>query len=333
MSAEKDTDVWVIGSKYAQLLGAAPSSFTTLIRGLVNDQSKNNNEISFHNQQSMVRFLRGESMQAPFYYILKTFKSEMLKGSPIAPRDVVTAFKPFELAACLALLYTYRRVRGLVKDEQEWKYLSEPVHPRSELGAFVGQAITNIGPGTGMLAGSIGFLARAAFLLHDQKGYIDYRRHLKKHDLLADLEYELKRWGCTYSNVAAHILISLGFSKETAIPFGLGLGLSELPKESNSQYTYAVKLVEVWTTALLDNGRPPEIRHSGNFYPVASALQLLTEQAGYIKSSGSHFHWLERQKKDINPESTPEFCCPETKKSGDSHEQQEGADDLDEIIA
>ena len=78
-------DPWVVGSQYAQMIGAAPSSFSTLIRGLLQDRTRNDNKISYHHQQAMVRFLRGESMKAPFYFVMKTFKPEVLVSN-VVPR-------------------------------------------------------------------------------------------------------------------------------------------------------------------------------------------------------------------------------------------------------
>ena len=304
---EKKEDPWVIGSQYAQMIGAAPSSFSTLIRGLLQDSVKNDNKISFHHQQAMVRFLKGESMKAPFYFAIKTFKPEVLTGKPVPLKEIVHSFKPYELASYLGFLYTYRRVRSLVKNESEWDYLREVIVPRSEVACFLGYAIENIGPGLGLIAGGVRFMGWVPFVMHDEKGYIEYRRHLKKSQLVYDLDYEMERWGCTHSHIAAHLLIGMGFNKEAAMEIGQGLLKQELPAERDGKTQYAVKLIEVWTDSIIKTGQQPDMTHSGNFYPVAEKLEyLLSNTASTLATSSQHF-WMEKQKADVNESNAPEI--------------------------
>lgn len=309
-------DPWLIGSQYAQVLGAPPSSFTTLIRGLLQDRERNSNTISFHQEQAMVRFLRGESMKAPFYFILKTFKHEILSGKPIPLKEIVHAFEPMELAVYLGFLYTYRRLQSRIKNETEWDFLKEVIIPYSEVSTRVGYAIPAIGPGPGLIGGGIRFMAFTPFLIHDEKGYVEYRRHLKKQEILSDHEYELSRWGCTHCHIVTHLLIAMGFDKETAITIGEGLLLKNLPEQPDSSLQSAMKIAEVWTSALLKTGQPPDIRHSGNFYPVEDELKKLLDGVSKTRHSSSQYYWMEKKKSDINEEIAPEIF--ETRKQSDA---------------
>lgn len=310
-SNDVSQDPWLVGNQYGQMIGQPPSSFSTLIRGLLADKIKNSDQISFHQEQAMLRFLRGESMKAPFYYALKTFKSGLLQGSPIPLKQVVQSFSAYELSAFLGLLYTFRRARALVKNETEWEFLRRLVITRSEIGALVGYSMPQIGPALGTIAGGLRFLGFVPFIIHDQKGFTEYRRHLKKEDLLTDYKWEMARWGCTHGHVATQILISLAFDRETAMELGSGMLEQTLPEEKNSKVRYAVKLVEIWTSALMETGKEPALRHSGNFYPVAAELSALLAGVARSNQAGSQYYWLEKGKADISPHDTPEFITAE----------------------
>lgn len=325
MSQKENTnseDPWLIGSQYAQVVGAPPSSFTTLIRGLLQDRERNSNTISFHQEQAMVRFLRGESMKAPFYFILKTFKHEMLAGKPIPLKQIVHAFEPMELAAYLGFLYTYRRLQNRIKNGTEWDFLKEVIIPHSEVSTRVGYAIPAIGPGSGLIGGGIRFMAFTPFLIHDEKGYVEYRRHLKKQELLSDHEYELSRWGCTHCHILTHLLIAMGFDKDTAIAIAEGLLLKNVPDKPDSSIQAAMKISELWTSALLKTGQVPDIRHSGNFYPVEEALEKLLDGVAKSRHSSSQYYWMEKKKSDINEEIAPEMF--------DANKQSGSKDSLNE---
>src|SRR5690606_10304505 len=76
---------------------------------------------------------------------------------------------------------------------------------------LIGLREKNIGLSYGILSGSMLFIAFSTILSHDKKGFTEYRRYLKKTSKDVDPEYERKRWGCTSAQIAANIMLSMGF--------------------------------------------------------------------------------------------------------------------------
>jgi hypothetical protein len=318
-------DIWKVGSSFAEHLGSTPSSFSILIRGLCVDAARNGDCISQYNEASMLRLLKGASMAAPFYYILKTFKKETLCGQTINLIDIVRQFRALELASYLGLLIAYRQAKKIIKDEKEWELISELVCLRSEIGALVGYHLPICEPELGILAGGMRYLAWASFLEANGKAYQEYRRNLKKNNTICDPDFETKTWGCTAGTIVAHRLISLGFNKELAISIGTGLMLSDLPDRYQNPGEYSVKLIDNWVNALVFNGEAPELSEEERFSVDKDKVSLLLDEAHLSISTGSQFHWLTKGKKDISPEASPElnfneimFVSPKEQPESDS---------------
>lgn len=315
---EAEQDSWSIANRYAELYGNMPSSFTSTIRGLTKDETSAQNI-----RWQLRRLLRSDSVRAPFYFAARTFKKEKLPANAhLNPDALLDVFLPREVAAIVALLYLYRRAKKLC-DPKEFELLTGDLAVRSEAGGFLGMSMPNIGFTLGLLAGTARPLALAAFLLHDEKGFSEYRRRLKVTSAICDLPAEVQRWGCSHNQVASSLLIKLGFTSDTAESVHLGFGMKELKDEKSHMGAYAVKCTEVWTNAVLKTVKPPDIVHSGNFYPLKEDLAVLLQHAKELSERGSQYTWLEKKRSDLPAGTVP---------AGRGIEEEEGLRSLDEEL-
>lgn len=325
-AANEGADALLNGRRYAALYGEIPSSFSSLIRLLMTDQSTSGS-ISFSASWQLLRLLRGASFRAPVSFAVKTFhKGALSAGNHLGPKETVALFQPADLAGILGTLYLYRRARRIQETAKNdhWEDLYQQIHSRSEAGAFVGCSMERVGLGFGLLVGSLRQLGMWPFSFHDSKGFTEYKRSLRKASLPFDLAFEKERWGCTHADVASHLLISLGYSREFAEQFALGLSVPELPSESKAAHVYKVKITDVWIDSLLATGAIPDMTHSGNYYPKEDERNLLVKEVTSTRSAGSQFFWLEKGKNDFTEENLPEFW---EAKSGGSAAVEQPADD------
>jgi hypothetical protein len=304
---ENELDPWVAAGQYAKLYGELPASFITMVRSCTNASLSGKTEIDGAVSFELKRFLKTDSMRAPFYYYIKTFKPDKLDLVGELTEKTSELFTPFEVGSILPILYIFRRAQRMIS-EDEWKYLVKDFNLRTELALHIGLSISNIGAGIGILAGSIRYLAMATFLIHDPKGYAEYRRLLKSKKLNYDYSWEQARWGCTHLQVASNLIVRMGFQSKIAQSINTGLEADELKPSLKSDYiAYGVKLIEVWSNALIESGKIPNISHDGDFYPLKEQMNRLIEQAELTLKSGSQYTWLEKVKEDITKDSTPEL--------------------------
>ena len=335
MAAKKDVaqdardmgEEWEISRRYTNLYGEVPSSFSSLIRGLVADQQKNG-ELSFSTKWQMNRLLRSLSMKAAYYFALRTYRKELFAGgAPVTAEDMITAFRPVDLAALLGVLYLYRRARG-VADPNEWKFVAPVLHTRCDLGGQIGIVMENVGFALGLLAGSMRGLAMVAFHLHDKSGFADYRRQLKLSGKPYDLEAERKRWRCTHIQISSNLLVAVGLGGILAETVCKGMEMQGLNVEEARSKPYAVKVAESWIDSLIAGGKPPEIVHSGLYYPLKEDLQRLISEAHLSVSAGSQFFWLDKGKASINPKDTPELVGQPSAPAPDLSQSPEVTEDI-----
>lgn len=297
---------WTAAGKYALLYGQLPSTFTTFVRSCVKDSQENNNQYSKSSVFEASRFLKSPSMTAPLYFLSTLlFPEEVESADYISAKDFLNWYRPLDLAVIFSMVYVCRRAERMV-NEQDWGFLVEPLTLRCELGACVGHSMENIGISMGLLSGTLRSLGLATFLIHDEKGFGQYRRQLKTSNQAFDLGHENERWGCDHPQVCSSILINFGFSSQFAheVYDGLISGWDGAP--ANKTASFKTKIVECWTDALMKTGQQPNITHSGDYYPKEKDLGRLKMQAGKIVS-GNLCRWITKKKEDVSPELTPKL--------------------------
>ncbi len=296
---------WENAKAYAAIMGAVPASFSATIRMLVIGHLKN--EDSWKARFQVIRLLNGPTMKSIFYHAAKTFRSKELEQNPkMGVRELVQLFKPLDLAGLLAVIYLYRRSHKIISKKESFAELSAQLCAEADIGGHLGDAIPSIGFGTGLLIGSIRYLALAPFINHDEDGYNRYLRHLKRQEGASlDLIYEASRWNCTSLQVASILLQSTGFGVEVAQGVVNGLDPRLTIHDVPDKDQYRVKITKVWIDSLKTTGEQPNLKMRGEFYPLKDALDLLQAQSSEIRSSGSKYSWLTRGKDDLKEEDYP----------------------------
>ena len=56
-----------------------------------------------------------------------------------------------------------------------------------------------------------------------------------------------------------------------------------------------------------NTGVAPDLRHRGEYYPLKEVLDRLVSQVEKVRSNGSLFRWLDKNKEDVSPEKTPQL--------------------------
>ncbi len=291
---------------YAGIVGEIPSAFTSAIRGLIADQERNKGEISNGTRFSLLRLLRSPSLLSPFYYSALTFRGQFI-GDPtqVTVNDLLAMFPPGDLSGIISLIYLHRKLEGIVP-EASWTPLREQFKQTAEAGAHIGAAIPKIGLSLGLFVGSLPNMAGALFEKHDPKGFKEYARHLKGlPGAPYDLRYECERWGCTRFNVASMLLQTLGFGISLANNFSAGLCTPTEQIGDLDGEAYRCVITQVWISSMLLTGKPPEIRHRGEYYPQAEPLRVLLDSIESVRKKGTTHDFLAKRKEDISKASNP----------------------------
>jgi hypothetical protein len=324
---------WEIARKYSALFGNPPSSFTSLIRLLRMDDEKNNGAVSFHSKHQLQRLLRGLSFKSPFFFALKTYRAEQIEAMKLAAvADLIPLVKVSEIAAVLGLLYVYRRARKLC-ESSEWEFVTDSLHARVELGGFFGLAVPRVGFSLGLLCEGVPTLANVAFVMNDLKGFKEYRRTLKLSKKRHDLGYEAKRWGCTHVQIAASLLVSMGFGTDLVDALTTGLSSPKLLEfKPQMASAYAASVVGIWVESLLQKGREPDMMHVTAYYPEKEPLQWLLREAARTSKEGSRYTWLEKKKEDLTRAAAPELALNELHLAPAEAETDAAAESFDDEI-
>lgn len=304
---EEIVDPWVVASQYAKLFGEIPASFNTLVRTCISSYENKNDIIEDAVAFELKRFLKSDSMKAPFYFYIKTIKPELLEKTADFSKNCREMFSASEIASVLPILYLYRRAQRLIS-EDDWRFIGPNLIKKSELALHIGLAINNIGAGFAFIAGAIRYISMMTFLVHDKKGFGEYRRHLKLKNLPFDMEYEISRWGCTHEQVAVNIIVSMGFPSKIAQSMQKGLEAQELNKElKKDKIAYGIKLIEVWSDSLVETGNLPDIQHDGDFYPLKESMERMNQRVALTLTQNTQFAWIDKVKDNVNQDETPEL--------------------------
>ena len=323
-------DGMIVARGYAGQIGEIPSSFTSTIRSLIQDEEKNKGQLGNSSRFMVLRLLKGPSLLAPIYYAAKTFYPQKVSAlSARGPAEFIKVFSSLELAGLVSLVYLFKKVRAVAK-QPLWENIASEARSAAEIGGQIGIAIPRIGLTGGVVVGSLPIIALALFDLHDPKGFAEYRRKVRSQKLSIDLASEMERWGCTRYNIAAILLQTLGFGVPLANAFSLGLSSPSALGEDLQGEEYRFKITSVWINTMLDTGKPPAIRHRGEYYPQQQALEALLPQVAVVRQRGSMHDFLHRTKDDIGPDSSPELFIPQTTSQPVPSSEPEG--DLEKLV-
>ena len=302
-------EAWQNARQYAALAGGIPSSFTSVTRALIADSTRNAGELSSGTEFIASRLLKGKSLLAPFYFMSEVaFPGEFEDRLYISHRDLMDLYKPFDLAAFIMLIYLNRRMATICPND-EWKFVVSQLQKQVDIGLQLGLSIPAIGVGNCLLACALETLSLGVFLLHDKKGFTEYRRKISSNPLSCDHTWELARWGCTSAHVGATFVQIFGLGVNTAYAFLLGTSAKDSIPEVNPEIqedVYRFYIAKQGLKSLFVNKKVPNIAHRGEYYPEGGIVTSFLERVEEIHSISTNDNgWLFKSRDAISPESTP----------------------------
>ena len=303
---------WRKVKRYAAPLGPFSNLFSRAVRCIRSDCEETGGG-SLTNLKpgtlgDLRRIFQSPTLTAMFYYALLTFHEEELKREQCLTPERITAILGCEtLSSIIALAYLFRRVRH-ISDAESFKRIVQPMQCYVDLGYYMGAAIPELGPSTGLITGGMRYLAFAIFMCADEKGYKNYRLHLKRNQLPFDLKFELKQWGCHHLQLGSCLLQSFGFGIADARAYMEGLAAAS--PRSLDKRGLRFKVAGLWLDSLMVHGRAPETSVGDEFVVNETKIGSLELQIKEILTDGSKHNWLSRSRRDISPERTPELFGP-----------------------
>lgn len=296
---------WEIARNYSGLLGVVPSSFSSVIRSLMNDEVRNKGELQHGTRFLVERLAKSRSIKACLYFGALTFHADKVEGkAKITDRELVDLYRPAELAGIIGIAYLFRRARKLC-DPGQFSSITNHFQMTVDVGTHIGYAIPAISPIVGFLAGGMPYLGLSPFLFYDRKGFIEYAKHLRTKQMLFDYEYELQRWSCTSAQIGSVMMQALGLSVPMAHAYATGVTVKSAKVLDEVPDAYRFSLVAIWINAMMDTLAEPEMVHNAQYYPTQAALARLIENVKEVRDSGSVHCWMIRGSHDVSPESTP----------------------------
>jgi hypothetical protein len=290
-----------------------PANFVAVVRQM----TKSGGDASLANPRigpgfELRRFLKANTVQAHYFFAAKAYRPEILQQPNLGSYEpFVEGFSALDHSALLGMVCLFKSFLRR-SDKDEWGYIQEPLYDALTVGAALGNALPGIGLGRGLLARGMRYLAFAPFLWSAKKGFQEYRRHLKKHDLAFDMEWEKRVWGCTTLEVSTLCLQVLGFNGGMSEDYYRGLtprdALSEKPSTPGEN---AFRAAHGWIEYLMDGVALPA-NISGEFTrSAADAAQFRTEVAS-LAHAPNRIEWLNKGRGSLTPESAPELCSAPT---------------------
>ncbi|MCB0311157.1 MAG: hypothetical protein KDD42_07970 [Bdellovibrionales bacterium] len=299
------SESWKEAGRIASLIGTVPSNFTSCIHFLRKDYEDGASKLSPAANFTFGRLLKSDRFKAPLYYGAKTFFPETLQSEKyLTPQAYARLYGMDTLLVAISVLFLFKHIqRGC--DEEEWERLEKSILTESEIGAFLGCAIPNIGTAVGLMVGGMRGLGLAMLMGIDKKGFKDYRRNCAKNRSTYEMQEELSRWGCNHVQIGSLMLQYMGLGVGLVDSYVAGFNPEIRTLEKLQPEPLKVKLASIWIEALRDTGKAPEMTHIGKFYPLKDALTKLEERCEHIRNTGTYYSWLKTNGNDISAEKTP----------------------------
>jgi hypothetical protein len=300
---------WRAAAEIMEPYGRVAANFSEAIRLMVSHYEAGTATLPLSAQNHILRLLSNNTIKAAYYFITKGYKPDTFAGkSHISSKDLFNAHSPIDHAAILSYAYLFRNLSK--KTEQaEWEYVETPLSEALALGGSVGCSIPEVGLAFGLLCRGLRYLAFAAFLRDNRRGFKEYRRHLKQEDLPFDTAFEEKTWGCNNIQVAAIIMERMGFNRQMAFQF---VAAAEHDAKSAPDELYGIRfrmaeaLIHHYSEEgeVLDNC-PAWV---GKKFPFSTdARGTLLTKLNQVLPNIEKYEWISKSSTSVNPDSTPEL--------------------------
>ena len=300
---------WAVARKYAEGLGFVPSSFTVAVRAMIADHFGNNAALRPVTKYQVARLMRGPTFLALLYYATRELKGETLKDQQSwSVGSMLDVFKPLDIASLVASFVFFRKCRRLLGDER-WKLLRDSLVLDVQLASQVGAAVDAIGIGYSIISSSWLHYASGAVFVAKEKEFKEYYRQIEKNFVKRDVAQEASRFGCSISQVAILLLSTFGFGTEIANALSIATDPENTPYNISEDLPRSLMVVHEWLAALRAGKEQPSPRLPAKYFPLAADLPLLSRKIKNVLAGNQVF--LERGKKDVSPELTPELFVKE----------------------
>ncbi|MBX7143877.1 MAG: hypothetical protein K1X79_05450 [Oligoflexia bacterium] len=317
--AEDDLRPWRVAGEHIRKLERISPLFTTPIRALMVDAGAGRSTTNLASQYLVMRLLKSPTFKAIFYYSAMTFRAEQIASAAyLSSYDLVRLYQPLDLAALLAIVFTYRKVKALLNNDPGRLDLAEfsKITTRIEIAGHLGTAIPNLGCSNCLLSSSLPLFSHAIMSSSDLAPLRAYKKHLASKKKLFDLEYEQKQWGTTCLHVSATLLQKLGFGAQYPSYFFEDMQHCVVPYQSQERdktdrdggkNSMLFSIIELWMNTLLETGQAPTTTIPGAYYPLQKDLYRLLYHINSITEAGSKHDWLTKGRTDISPHTTPQL--------------------------
>ena len=300
---------WMAANELLRPFGAVAANFSEAIRLLVHHYECGSNCLPLSAENHIVRLLKNNTIKATYYYLTKVHRPHILEpGRLIDERSLYAAYTPFEHAAILSYCYLARTMSRKTERE-DWGYIETPLYEALITGGIMGEEVPDVGLGFGLLSRGLRYLAFAAFLRENRRGFKEYRLHLKAKDLAFDIAFEERYWQTNNIQLAAILLERMGFKHEMGMDF---VAAFERNKDHQPSELYGVRfsMAEALIDSYMETGEILE-RVPGW---VGKEKQISVETRGAILSKlnkvmgdKNRIDWLSKGSASISPELSPEL--------------------------
>lgn len=306
---ETTEESWLKARELLSWIGRVPPSFTTPIRTLMIDASREG-KLSPASQFLVTRLLRSPSLKAMIYYSALSLHGEKISNTPyLSSVEIMRLFAPAELAAFFSFIFLHRKLKKveLEHDPEQFQVMSNQLLARIEAGFELGRALPIIGPARAVLAGSWRELMLGFFRVNDRNGFCEYSDYLERSGKAFCTEYEEERWGCTHVDLGGNALQLMGMGVGETHGFIQGFAGGRLKSDETQKEAYQYQIAAEWIDALLETGLAPERVHDGDYYPRQQDSYKLLYRVNELRENGPRYCWINCSKEDINPQLTPQL--------------------------
>ncbi len=304
---------WSQAIDFAQDIAPICMVLPSTIRALLGDDRSNDGQLSAVTKYTLGRICCASNFKAMLYYCTQVVAPEYLSNNKaITVGQLIDLYTPADLSAIMAAFSLGRIIRKRIPAE-----LFEIIRPHlakeAYVGLMAGLAVPQLGLAPGVLLGTLPHIGHGLMSASDPGVYKRWRKSLKGASLDERTKKEREVWGCTSAQVAAMILIKLGFPTQSAQALALASEYTGPIGTIRDPETRNVRIALVWLECLLTGQKAPKEVIPGDFFPFEGIRAGI--DASIKQLSSPEQSWFERSGTDVSPEKTPQLFTPIPSKS------------------
>lgn len=292
-------------------LGEVPSNLRLAVQSLVTDSKKN--LLTEKSLERALTLLNIVGIRGAVYYAGLTFKGDsVMNDNNLSLDELARLFNTFDTACILSGVYWFRRCKRFAPKDI-WGNIEKNAVQECELGGYLGEAIGDIGLGTGMLIGLLPQIAISLLAKYKPEEYKTYSEYIKKTGQINNLRKEQELFGTTHADIAGLMLSLTGFGPAYSSLFSDGLRFKNQEVISENKEAAKFRAAALWLESLINKkealANPPEGYNLSDQEDKAVLISLAEAMA----NEGSEFSWVAKTKEDITPDKIPSIFSEKEK--------------------